>query len=45
MNALHNIKEPLKELNNMIGMETLKKNIIDQLIYFIQDSNLLLLQK
>ena len=34
--ALHNIREPLEELNNMIGMTTLKNNIVDQIIYFIQ---------
>jgi SpoVK/Ycf46/Vps4 family AAA+-type ATPase len=34
--ALHNIKEPLEELNAMIGMEELKKNIVDQILYFIQ---------
>jgi hypothetical protein len=27
MKALHDIKEPLIELNNMIGMKTLKNNI------------------
>lgn len=37
MEALHNIKEPLEELNNMIGMVELKKNIVDQIIYFVQD--------
>jgi len=37
MKALHNIKEPLEELNNMIGMKELKINIIDQILYFIQD--------
>jgi SpoVK/Ycf46/Vps4 family AAA+-type ATPase len=37
MGSLHNIKEPLEELNNMIGMVELKKNIIDQIIYFVQD--------
>ena len=36
MKALHNIKEPLEELNNMIGMTTLKNNIVDQILYFIQ---------
>jgi SpoVK/Ycf46/Vps4 family AAA+-type ATPase len=35
--ALHKIKEPLQELNNMIGMANLKNNIVDQIIYFIQD--------
>ena len=37
INALHNIKEPLTELNNMIGMKQLKINIVDQIIYFIQN--------
>jgi len=35
--ALHNIKEPLEELNNMIGMNDLKNNIVDQILYFIQE--------
>jgi SpoVK/Ycf46/Vps4 family AAA+-type ATPase len=34
--ALHNIREPLQELNNMIGMTKLKNNIVDQILYFIQ---------
>ena len=37
MNALHSIKEPLEELNNMIGMKDLKNNIVDQILYFIQE--------
>jgi SpoVK/Ycf46/Vps4 family AAA+-type ATPase len=37
MKSLHNIKEPLEELNNMIGMTELKNSIVDQIIYFIQD--------
>ena len=36
MKALHNIKEPLQELNNMIGMAELKTNIVDQILYFAQ---------
>ena len=36
MKALHNIKEPLQELNNMIGMSELKNNIVDQILYFAQ---------
>jgi hypothetical protein len=36
MNTLHNIKEPLQEINNMIGMKELKISITGQLIYFIQ---------
>jgi hypothetical protein len=37
MKALHNIKEPLQELNNMIGINDLKNNIVDQILYFIQE--------
>jgi SpoVK/Ycf46/Vps4 family AAA+-type ATPase len=37
MKALHKIKEPLTELNNMVGLADLKTNIIDQILYFAQD--------
>jgi SpoVK/Ycf46/Vps4 family AAA+-type ATPase len=37
LKALHDIKLPLIELNNMIGMKDLKTNIVDQILYFIQD--------
>lgn len=37
MKGLHNIKEPLIELNNMIGLASLKTNIVDQILYFAQD--------
>jgi len=37
MNAIHNIKEPLTELNSMIGMHKLKENVVDQILYFIQE--------
>ena len=37
MKAIHNIKEPLSELNNMIGMNKLKNNVVNQIIYFIQE--------
>lgn len=37
MKALHDIKEPLEELNTMIGMKDLKNNIVDQILYFIQE--------
>ena len=37
MKAIHNIKDPLSELNEMIGMENLKLSIMDQILYFIQD--------
>ena len=36
MKALHEIKVNLEELNNMIGMEQLKTNIVYQILYFIQ---------
>lgn len=35
--SLHNIKEHLEELNNMIGMNELKNSIVDQILYFIQE--------
>jgi SpoVK/Ycf46/Vps4 family AAA+-type ATPase len=35
--SLHNIKEHLLELNNMVGMKELKNNIVDQILYFIQE--------
>ena len=37
MKTLHDIKEPLEELNTMIGMKDLKNNIVDQILYFIQE--------
>lgn len=40
MKSLHNIKIPLQDLNNMIGMTELKQNVVDQLLYFIQELHL-----
>jgi len=37
MDALHKIKEPLSELNKMIGMKDLKENIVDQILFYIQN--------
>ena len=37
MKALHDIREPLEQLNNMIGMVSLKSNIVDQILYFVQE--------
>lgn len=37
LKALHRIKEPLNELNNMIGMSDLKNNVVDQILYFLQN--------
>jgi len=38
--ALHNIKKPLEELNNLIGMKELKENVVEQILYFIQELHL-----
>jgi Cdc6-like AAA superfamily ATPase len=40
MKALHKIKNDLIELNNMIGMKYLKENIVDQLLYYLQNLHL-----
>ena len=37
MKVLHKIKEPLTDLNNMIGMKNLKENIVDQILFYIQN--------
>jgi ATP-dependent 26S proteasome regulatory subunit len=37
MDTLHKIKKPLTDLNNMIGMKNLKENIVDQIIFYIQN--------
>lgn len=37
MTSLHKIKTELNELNNMIGMKDMKENVVDQLLYYIQD--------
>ncbi len=39
MKKLKNIINPLKELKNVIGMESVKKNIFEQLIYILQELN------
>ena len=39
MEGLHKIKPPLIDLNNMVGMKALKENIVDQILYYIQDLN------
>jgi len=36
LKSLHNVKEHLIQLNNMIGLKQLKNNIVDQLLYFSQ---------
>ena len=37
MKSLHRINDDLVELNNMIGMKTLKENIVDQLLFYLQN--------
>lgn len=37
MKSIHNIKPSLIELQSMIGMKSIKENIVDQLLYFVQD--------
>ena len=37
MRSLHKIKEPLTDLNNMIGMKNVKENIVDQILFYIQN--------
>ena len=37
MEPLYKIKPNLKKLNNMIGMKSLKENVVNQIIYFLQD--------
>ena len=37
MQAMHNIKKPLQDLDDMIGMNKLKDAIVDQIIFFSQN--------
>jgi SpoVK/Ycf46/Vps4 family AAA+-type ATPase len=37
LKSLHNIKTELEQLNSMIGMESMKKSVLEQLIYFVQE--------
>ena len=37
MCSLHKIKDPLIDLNNMIGMKNVKENIVDQILFYIQN--------
>jgi hypothetical protein len=37
MQALHKIRNDLVDLNDMIGMKNLKENIVDQLLYYLQN--------
>ncbi len=40
MKAIHDIREPLEDLARMVGMESLKRNIVDQILYFVQNLHL-----
>ena len=40
MKILHNLKEPLIELNNMIGLGKIKEEIVNTIIYFLLTKNL-----
>ena len=37
LKSLHNIKNELIEMNNMVGMETMKNAVVEQLLYFVQE--------
>jgi chromosomal replication initiation ATPase DnaA len=37
LKSMHNIKEELQQLNEMVGMQSLKQSVLEQLIYFIQE--------
>ena len=37
LKSLHNIKTELTQMNHMIGMEEMKKSVLDQLLYFVQE--------
>lgn len=37
LKSLHNIRPELIQLNSMIGMQSMKQSVLEQLIYFMQD--------
>ena len=37
LQSLHNIRDSLEELNQIIGMQHLKTNIVSQILYFVQE--------
>ena len=37
MKSIHSIKEPLVDLSKMIGMDSLKRSIVDQILYYVQE--------
>ena len=40
MHCLHKIKEPLSQLNTMIGLKQIKENVVDQILFYIQKLHL-----
>lgn len=40
MHCLHKIKEPLSQLNAMIGLKQIKENVVDQILFYIQKLHL-----
>lgn len=36
LESLHNIKDDLIELNNMVGLKKIKESLLDQMLYFLQ---------
>lgn len=36
LKALHNIKDELRQLQSMVGLVSLKKQLLDQILYFVQ---------
>ena len=39
MRSLHNVKPHLEKLDQMVGMNSLKNSVVDQILYYIQDLN------
>ena len=37
MSAIHAMRQPLTDLSRMIGMDTIKRNIVDQILYYLQE--------
>ena len=37
MAAIHAIREPLCDLSKMVGMQTIKQTIVDQILYYLQE--------
>ena len=37
MSAIHAIRDPLRDLSNMIGMDSIKQTIVDQILYYLQE--------